>query len=156
MRRQTCFTLGSQKVAKSRSSRGQIAVTFALLVPVLLGIVGLVVDGGLAMVQYRRGQVAVDSAALAAASQLDRATYVDENSVEISEPEAVALAARYADLNGQSQVSITSIDVAGTQVAVYGTVTSPTIFMRIFGVNEVRFDLSARAELKYGITEEGQ
>ncbi|MCC6192506.1 MAG: pilus assembly protein [Anaerolineales bacterium] len=144
------------KSTKWSTGRGQIAVTFALLVPVLLGIVGLVVDGGIAMVQFRRGQVTLDSAALAAATQLDRATFVEENAVELSVSEAVALATRYANQNGQGRVVVTGIDVSGTQVAVYGTVASPTIFMRIFGINQVRFDLSARAELTYGITEEGQ
>lgn len=142
--------------AKSPNNQGQIAVLFALLVPVLLGVVGLVVDGGLAMVQYRRGQVALDSAALAAAAQLDRFAFVDDNTIQLNPADAAAAATQYAQENGRGHIAITGISIAGTQVFVYGTVTSPTIFMRIFGVNQVQLDLSARAELKYGITEEGQ
>ncbi len=138
------------------SNRGQIAVMFALLTPLLLGFVGLVLDGGLAMVQYRRGQVALDSAALAAATQLDKDFFRTDNLVQLTPTDAHVLAMTYASENGEGHVSITGISVHGTQVDVYGVVTSRTVFLRIFGVNQVRFDLSARAELKYGITEEGQ
>jgi hypothetical protein len=46
---------------------GKILVTFALLLPVLLGMTGLVVDGGLMMAAYRQTQNAADAAAMAAA-----------------------------------------------------------------------------------------
>jgi len=138
------------------TGRGQIAVMFALLLPVLLGVVGLVVDGGLAMIQYRRGQVTVDSAALAAATQLNEDGFIADNIVELASSDAYLAALRYADENGQGHVSITGISISGTQVAVFGTVTSPTIFMRIFGIGQVRMHLFATSELKYGITEEGQ
>jgi Flp pilus assembly protein TadG len=144
------------KCIATAGQRGQIAVMFALLMPVLLGLVGLVVDGGLIMVQFRRGQVTLDSAALAAATQLDEETFSSENLVQLNPSNAYLAATRYAQENGQGQVSVTGINVSGAQVDVYGTVAAPTIFMRIFGINRVRLNLSASAELKYGITEEGQ
>jgi Flp pilus assembly protein TadG len=52
--------------AKRRRS-GKILVQFALLLPVLLGMTGLVVDGGLMMAAYRQTQNAADAAAMAAA-----------------------------------------------------------------------------------------
>lgn len=138
------------------SDGGQIAVLFAFLVPLLLGMIGLVVDGGLAMVQYRRAQVTLDSAALAAATLLDEEAFVDDNIVQLMPSDAYIIALRYVHENGQGHVFLTGFSVSGTQVDVHGTVASPTIFMRIFGINQVRLNLSARAELKYGITEEGQ
>jgi hypothetical protein len=114
------------------------------------------VDGGLAMIQYRRGQVTVDSAALAAATQLDEDGFIASNIVELASSDAYFAALRYAAENGQGHVSITGINISSTQVAVFGTVTSPTIFMRIFGIGQVRMHLFATSELKYGITEEGQ
>lgn len=140
----------------SPSAPGQIAVLFALLMPVLLGVIGLVVDGGMAMVQYRRGQVALDSAALAAATQLDRFAFVDDNTMQLSPAEAVAEATQYLQRNRRGNIAITGINISGTRVFVSGSIASPTIFMRIFGINQVRLNLSASAELKYGITEEGQ
>ncbi len=143
-----------QPVSKRQS--GQIAVMFALVVPLLIGFVGLVADGGLAMVQYRRAQVALDSAALAAATMLDEETFVDDDVVQLLPTDGYLIASRYIQENGQGRVSLTGFYVSGTEVVVHGTATSPTLFMRIFGINQVRFDLSARAELTYGITEEGQ
>jgi Flp pilus assembly protein TadG len=49
---------------------GQILVKFALVLTVLLGMVGLVIDGGLLMVSHRQAQNAADAAALAAAMEL--------------------------------------------------------------------------------------
>ncbi|MCC7362700.1 MAG: pilus assembly protein [Anaerolineales bacterium] len=139
-----------------KAGRGQIAVMFALLLPVMLGVVGLVVDGGLAMIQYRRGQVTVDSAALAAATQLNEDGFIADNTVELASADAYFAALQYADENGQGHVAITGVSISGTQVAVFGTITSPTIFMRIFGIGQVRMHVAATSELKYGITEEGQ
>ena len=108
------------------------------------------------MVQYRRGQVTLDSAALAAATQLNKDVFSTTNKVELVQSDAQLAAMRYAQENGQGHVTVTGINVSGTQVTIYGAVASPTIFMRIFGINQVRLSLSARAELKYGITQEGQ
>src|SRR5262245_22369647 len=60
----------SLKYRQERS--GKIIVLFALLLPVLLGMVGLVIDSGLAMAAHRRVRNAADAAALAAALDLLR------------------------------------------------------------------------------------
>ena len=145
-----------QSMHRQNPVRGQIAVMFALLLPVLLGISGLVIDGGAAMVNYRRGQVALDSAALAAATRLNKDEFTETNTVDLEAGSAYYLSTSYAFDNAHGILSITGIEVTGAQVVVYGTVSSPTVFMRIFGINQVRLHLSSRAELKYGITEEGQ
>ena len=56
---------------KPRARRsGRALIMFVLLMPVLLGMVGLTVDGGLMLVVYRQTQNAADAAALAAAVDL--------------------------------------------------------------------------------------
>lgn len=140
----------------ARRERGQIAVALALLIPVLVALTGLVVDGGLMLIQYRRGQIAVDSAALAAAAELDEVIFREANEVQLNSGEAYAAALQYGQQNGGGRVAITGVSVAGRQVTVSGQVTAPTLFMRLFGVGTLRFNLSANAELKHGITEEGQ
>src|SRR5512135_3839198 len=52
--------------------RGNIMVQFAILLPVLLGMTGLVIDCGLMMASQRQVQNAADAAALAAAMELYR------------------------------------------------------------------------------------
>lgn len=49
---------------------GKTLAMFVLLTPVLLGMVGLTIDGGLLLVTYRQTQNAADAAALAAAMDL--------------------------------------------------------------------------------------
>jgi Flp pilus assembly protein TadG len=49
---------------------GKTLVVFALLLPLLLGMVGLTIDGGLLLATHRQTQNAADAAALAAAVDL--------------------------------------------------------------------------------------
>ena len=53
---------------------GSVLIWCALLLPVLVGMVGLVLDAGLMMATYREAQNAADAAALAAAYDLIRGT----------------------------------------------------------------------------------
>lgn len=138
------------------SERGQIAVTLALLIPVLVGLAGLVIDGGLMLISYRRGQITVDAAALAAAAQLDEPAFRDQNIVQLNSGAAYAAALQSAQTNGGGRVAITGVSVGGAEVVVTGQVSAPVLFLRIFGVGQMRFTVSAGAELKHGITEENQ
>ena len=137
--------------------RGQVAVAFMATLMVLLGLVGLVVDGGMMFINYRIGRIAVDSAALAAAVQLDLDSFTAPmNRVELNAGDAFRAAVYQAGVNGHGRVSIASVSVAGNQVTVTGSVSSPTFFLRLFNVPAVTFRLTAEAELAYGITEANQ
>jgi hypothetical protein len=57
----------SPRTSAGRSRPGKTLVMFALLLPVLLGMVGLVIDGGLMIAAQRAAQNAADAAAMAAA-----------------------------------------------------------------------------------------
>src|SRR5262245_19447498 len=57
----------------SRQKRsGMTLILFAILAPVLVGMIGLVIDSGLLMAAYRQAQNSADAAALAAALDLYR------------------------------------------------------------------------------------
>src|SRR3954471_17248940 len=81
--------------AEQRS--GMTLVMFALLLPVLLGMVGLVIDGGLLMASYRQVQNAADSAALAAASDKHRGS---------TDTTALASANSFMDSNGMTGITL--------------------------------------------------
>jgi len=148
------------------NERGQTALLFALLIPVLFALVGLVVDGGIIFVRYRLGRIAIDGAAYAAATALDRKEFIESGEgqtysagsqeVKLDAAEAESLARQYAQGNGKKALQVTAVIVDETHVTVYGYVISPTVFMRIFGKGNFRIPISAQAELKYGIEEEGQ
>jgi Flp pilus assembly protein TadG len=158
------------KVLLSTTSRnsecGQTALLFALLIPVLFALVGLVVDGGIMFIRYRLGRIAIDGAAYSAATALDKDNFIQSGDsqvytpgsqeVKLSVDKANRLARQYAQDNGKGALNVTAVIVDETHVTVYGYVISPTVFMRIFGKGNFRIPISAQAELKYGIEEEGQ
>jgi hypothetical protein len=85
--------------ADGRCRAGKILILFALLLTVLLGLVGLVIDGGLLLAAHRQAQNAADSAALAAAMELFRGA---------SEAEAVDSATRFVtEHNGFEGATLT-------------------------------------------------
>src|ERR1051325_8778962 len=79
--------------------RGQTALLFALLIPVLFALVGLVVDGGIMFVRYRLGRIAIDGAAYAAATALDKGLFINSGEGQVYTPgsQEVRLAAADAD-----------------------------------------------------------
>lgn len=147
-------------IVRRRAESGQIAVMLVILLPVLLALAGLVVDGGNMFIHYRLGQSIVDDAAYAAATALDEVALVSvANEVTLDPAEACGRASDYAAENSTRNGNVLggiSCSVSGANVTISGQVTSPTIFMRILGINQTTFSLTANAELKYGITEEGQ
>ena len=62
---------GNKKIIKrfSRNDRGAVAVMFALMLPIIIGIVGLGVDAGMWLKERRSMQTATDAAAVSAASE---------------------------------------------------------------------------------------
>ena len=91
------------KSARRETERGQAVVLFALLLVVVLGAAGLLVDGGMAWANRRQAQAAADFAALAAAKAV-----VDGGSQCNAAGLALArtAASQVADLNGFSSVQV--------------------------------------------------
>jgi hypothetical protein len=141
-----------------RSGRrpGKILVLFTLLLPVLLGMIGLVIDGGLMMAAQRRTQNAADAAALAAALDLMRGTDTST---------ALTTAQSFLDSNGVSGVTLTLNGGAGNALNIPpqdpGSTGSPylgkanyaeviltlplqTLFIQVLGVNANQ-SITARA-----------
>jgi Flp pilus assembly protein TadG len=58
------------KTSKTLRQSGQAMILFAILLPVLMGILGLAVEGGRVWVEYRKMQAAADLAALVGAQKL--------------------------------------------------------------------------------------
>lgn len=132
-------------------------VQFAYQAFVILGvlaILGLVVDMALLLANYRIGQAALDGAALAAANAV-KVTDVNGGAVielrleETSDgrPSAYTLAQQYIETNGQNRVILVDVVSDGGHVLVRGSVTSPMLFARLFGVPEIDIPLISSAEL---------
>src|SRR5439155_3267646 len=87
--------LEAARVPASRQ-RGQVLVLFALLLPALIGIVGLAVDGGRLLAARRHLQAVADAAAWAAATEVVYGTSAN----------AAGTARWYGTRNGESNVTV--------------------------------------------------
>ena len=74
---------------------GAVLIWCAFLLPVLVGMVGLVIDGGLMMASYREAQNAADAAALAGAYDLIRGT---SNATAVTDATTIVTGASYNNL----------------------------------------------------------
>ncbi len=134
--------------------RGQAALAFVAIVPALMLLVGLVADTGHFLVVQRRAQVAVDSAALAAATALNESKFTNSNDVALDVVAAQDAASHYAHTNFPSLAVACAVN--GTQVTCTGNARVPTYFMRLVGLTSVQVSAHAASEFKYGIEHEGQ
>lgn len=134
------------RLHKGRQS-GQSLVLIALLLPALLGVIALAIDGGYAYAQRRQMQNAADAAAVAGA----RAFALQNNvNSEVS---------RFTSANGASSFSwrqlsetqtdvLTNLSINLTNIEVTANVTFDTFFARIVGINQMTATATARARVQ--------
>jgi Flp pilus assembly protein TadG len=122
--------------APLHKSDGQAVVLMAVVLAVLLGAAGLVLDVGSWYRADRATQATADASALAGAQGLIDGT-----------PDAQALAEEYADKNGGGDITIsfghkvTDNDLITVTVAR----TEPAFFTKLFGIDTVRVNSKATA-----------
>jgi hypothetical protein len=135
------------RLSPGRSRPGKTLVMFALLLPVLLGMVGLVIDCGLMIAAQRSAQNAADAAALAAA-MVSLSGQGDPESV------AKALIGQYNGLAGASSTNFNNPPAAGPHAGsgrhfeVVITCPVTTLFMPVLRVDQNQF-VQARAVAGY-------
>jgi Flp pilus assembly protein TadG len=141
---------------KPRSRRaGKVLVMFVLLMSVLLGMVGLTVDGGLMLVVYRQAQNAADAAALAAAVDILNGASADS---------ARATGRTYVQAYNNMPGATVTIDIppasgphSGSRQYAEAIVSYPfqTSFIQVLGVNASQ-TVTARAVAGYEIVTAGE
>lgn len=139
--------------------RGQVLYQTALGLMTLLVFLGLVVDGGLMLANYRRAQLTVDTAAQAASHAVSIEVFWTSNSVVLASQIAENRARWIIDRNGvatNGRRLLENVQVAcGTNwVRVTGQAHLPTFFMRMFGIPEVSVPVRSVAYPAYGIERE--
>jgi Flp pilus assembly protein TadG len=130
---------GATRRPDDRAERGQAIVFFALLLVVVIGAAGLLIDGGMAYANRRAAQSAADLAALAAADAVADAGFPCNAT---GQSIATTAANRVAGFNGFSNVSIQYPATTGTHTGCsYLRVTVSrqmnTTFSRILGQNSL-------------------
>lgn len=123
------------------SERGQILVIVALSLAVLIGFVGLAIDGGRIYLERRDAQGAADHAAIAAAqwycSQSGTATAARNKGM------AAAAANGYADADPNIAVGVTQVAGKPGHFKAAITASDETAFMSVLGIS--RFDVGVDA-----------
>lgn len=129
-----------------------------VLLPALLAIAGLTIDGGQVLVVRREAQALADASARAGAAEIDEAA-LRSNPADppVLDPAAAAVAATsfLAEVQPRASIDIAEVDADHIRVRV----TSPPIsltLLRLVGLSSVRVDASARAVPRTGITAVGQ
>ncbi len=98
MQNQMTFRFGVRRCRRPAARHGMIIVKFAILLPALVGVLGLVVDTGILLSSHRQAQNAADAAALSAA--MDMMTSTSEGQAEVNAKQFVEVHNGLADASG--------------------------------------------------------
>ncbi len=126
--------------------RGAIGVFLAVLVPGLLLIIGLAVDGGAKVAATQRANAVADEAARAGGQALDVAAAL-AGQVRVDPAAAVAAAQDYL---ARSEVQGVATVVDGDTLRVTTVVTEPTTFLGLIGISTLTVEGSGTADLITG------
>jgi Flp pilus assembly protein TadG len=121
------------------------------MLPFLLSVAGLSIDGGAAFNARLRLQQVAGAAARAGATQIDERAYRESNgaSVVLDGARARRVASDYLARSGLALTGTVRAESRRVVVQVYQDV--PTSFLRILGLTGVRIGVTAPAELRYGV-----
>ena len=136
--------------------RGQYLVQTVMLLPLMMILVGLVLDGGWMYWQYRRAEIAVAAAAQAASHAIDVEYFRQTNQVRLDTGEAYRAASGYVNINERGQVQVTGIYVGPNRVVVNANAQIHTIFLRLAGISSLAMRVEGQAYPAFGINTEGQ
>ena len=155
-------------MASNRRQAGQAIVIVALAIVVLIGFLGLAIDGGRGYMDRRQMQTSVDAAALAAAYDfMNNSDYGRAENAAIrlystnerlgSSPScsgvgSTAVSCSFGDSTGQQMtISVTSRAVAGTAFKVTGSHAIPLTIMQVLGAGpSMRVSTTATAVARKG------
>ena len=131
---------------------GQIIVWVAVMLPLLLSVIGLAIDGAIVFGQRRELQNVADSAARAGAMQVDEHTYRESSGANlVLDLEAARqVAAEY--LASQAPDLGATINAEPTRVVVQVHREISTSFLTFVGIDTVGITANSVAEVRHGIT----
>ncbi|WP_409331584.1 TadE/TadG family type IV pilus assembly protein [Trujillonella humicola] len=132
-----------QRRLAADSDQGSISAFFAVLVPALLLVIGLAVDGGAKVAATQRANAIADEAARAGGQALDIAAAL-AGVIRVDPAAAIAAAENYLDRNGVAG-AVTVVD--GDTLRVTTTVTEPTTFLGLIGITTLTVEGTGTADL---------
>ena len=138
----------------SSSLSGQAVVWAAVMMPLFLAVIGLAIDGGVAMKAQRQLQNVADGAARAGAMQLDQQIYRASAgaTLQIDPGKARQVAAQY--VSAQAPKASGDVTADPQQVIVTLKQQIPTTFIQSVGSSHMDVDAVAPARIRFGIQQE--
>jgi uncharacterized membrane protein len=138
--------------------RGQYALWTVGSLALFLVLIGLVIDLGLFLREFRRAQNAMSAGAQAAAQRIDPATLGRSGQIVLL-PDAHSVAQSYATLNAATtSVRVTSVELLPDhRVRARGVAGLRTpFFLSLLGFGSLRVNVSAVARPTFGAIQVGQ
>ncbi|MBI3913112.1 MAG: pilus assembly protein [Chloroflexi bacterium] len=140
----------------ARDERGQFLIQFVIIFPLLMLLVGLVVDGGLMYWQFRRAEVTANAAAQAASHTIDIDYFRATNQIRLDQERAASIANEFVARNARGSMQITRIAIQPNQISVFASARVSTIFFRLVGISSLAMNVDGHAYPAFGINVEGQ
>jgi Flp pilus assembly protein TadG len=139
------------RLGRPHDERGAIGVFLAVLVPGLLLIIGLAVDGGVKVAATQRANAIADEAARAGGQALDVSAALT-GQVQL-DPEAAVAAAQDHLTRNNVQGTVTVVD--GDTLRVSTAITEPTTFLGLIGISTLTVEGFGTADLITGTGQNG-
>ncbi|MFE0907372.1 pilus assembly protein TadG-related protein [Streptomyces rochei] len=136
--------------ATASRDRGGVTVFVAVCVVVLIGIIGVAVDGGGKLRATERADHIAGEAARAGGQAIDPAAAISGESIVVRPPDAVAAAQAY--LQSVGATGTVSVSADGKTLTVHTTGTYATKFLPVVGIGSMPVSGHAFATLLHGVT----
>jgi type IV secretory pathway TrbL component len=129
---------------------GSISLMLVVLFAALVGLAGIVVDGGAKLTAGENAIAVAQEAARAGAMTVDESAAYSSGSFVVSQEQALAAARSYLIGAGYHRYSLAADGARAIRVSV--TVTEPTRFLALIGVDSFTCTGTATASLVTGLT----
>ncbi len=137
---------------RRHGERGSLTLMLAVLMPVLLALAGLVIDGGRKLNQAGRAYAIAQEAARAGAGQVSASVAYRSGTFRVDQAQAIAAAQAYLSSAGVRG----SVSADGTRaIRVSVTLTGHTTVLSLIGIETMSSTGSAVATLVSGVTGPG-
>jgi hypothetical protein len=136
------------------SERGSLSLMLVILFVALAALAGIVVDGGAKLTADENAVALAQEAARAGATTVDQSAAYSSGSFVVSQQQALAAARGYLIGAGYDRYSVAPDGSRAIRVSV--TITEPTRFLALIGVDSFTCTGTATASLVTGVTGAGR
>jgi hypothetical protein len=139
-----------RRLAEQGSQRGALSLMVVILFVALAALAGIVVDGSAKLEADQNAVALAQEAARAGATTVDESAAYSSGSYVVDEQQAIDAARSYLIAAGYGQYAVATEGTRAIRVSV--TITEPTRFLSLIGVQSFTCTGTATASLVTGVT----